>query len=131
MKKLLLLLTLMVFLIPGCAGIQLKGDVKELLIEEIAWEAGYFTAKENPDIAHKLIDALPSALGATGTNFHNWIGYAVDELIGDPVLANRFKKLAELFEVDVAGIEDLAKRSERIGELMTEFSDGVAAGLQE
>lgn len=130
MKKLFLILFLMAFVIVGCAGVQLKGDVKDILIEEVAWEAGYFTAKEYPEIAKNLEKgAILLKLIPTEADFHKWVAFGIKQVIKDPLLVNRFTKLSELFQVDVSGIEDLAKRSERIGELMEEFCFGVEAGL--
>lgn len=130
MRKLLLILALMSFVMAGCGGIQLKGDVKKLIIDEIAWEVGYFTAKKYPEIAKDLEKAAALVKDSpTEGDLNKWLASAIEQLVEDPVLANRFKKLSQLIQIDISAIENPMERSKRIGQILTEFSAGSLAGL--
>jgi hypothetical protein len=103
MKAKLLILTLAIALLTGCAGISIKKDTTTEVATDIAASTiGYYVGKNNPErIDHwnGWIDMLLEfGQGDTVLSFEELLGHGFDLVVGEPFLEMQLKKLIRLLE---------------------------------
>ena len=121
MRKLLVLLVAL-FLV-GCAFLSPK---QGLVLDLVAQNAGYVTAKQNADIGESALKLC----NVKDLSFESWSNQVVELFVKDEFLAMNFKKMLTAVEVDVKGLAKLKDRIKVYDSAKQNFCHGLGVGLQ-
>ena len=127
MRKVLFLVLAVLFVV-GCASDKsiIKVDPEGLMVDVLAQNAGYWTAKENRDIgevALKLCDVKD-------LTFETWSNRLVDLFVDDEFLAMNFTKLLTAVKIDIEVLDKLEDRLAVYSKVRESFCFGLGKGLK-
>ena len=102
MKRNLLILSLVIAFLTGCAGMQLKSDTSEIAVDLSASTIGYLVGQNNldkiPEWTTWIDKVLAFEQGDTVLSYETVLAEAFSLVVDSPFLEMQFKKLIRLFE---------------------------------